>query len=395
MFIKMVSNQLKQHLLSTLITSFSVALATGLLMAVIVLQAQSYQAMTAGATRFDAVLGARGSSLQLVLNTVFHLDVSPGNIPYSMYQTIKADPRVLKAFPYAVGDNYKGFRIVATEPEFFMFKSSGKAYEFEQGNVFNPSAREAVLGSFVAQQTRLKIGDMFNAYHGVVFDESMKHPGEFKVVGILKPTNSPTDRVIWTSLDAFFSMPGHIIHDEISAVMLKLKNPAFGSGLEQMINKQGKVATLAWPIAKISADYLNKMNWFNKVLILIIFMIMFIALGTIVAGIYNAMDSRQRDFAIMRCLGARRNNLMSLILLESASMAFIGAMIGFIIYSIILLIAGYLLRAGTGVVINPFVFHPIFLIVPIATTLLGLIVGLIPAIKVYRLPVVESLQQRS
>ena len=43
-------------------------------MSVFVIQKQTYQAFTGGDVGFDAVLGARGSQLQLVLNTIFHLE---------------------------------------------------------------------------------------------------------------------------------------------------------------------------------------------------------------------------------------------------------------------------------------------------------------------------------
>jgi putative ABC transport system permease protein len=67
----------------------------------------------------DAVLGAKGSELQLVLNTVFHLETSPGKIPWSLYADMKRDPRVSLAIPYAVGDHYRDFRIVGTTAELF------------------------------------------------------------------------------------------------------------------------------------------------------------------------------------------------------------------------------------------------------------------------------------
>ena len=88
-------------------------------MAVFSIKEQTYQAFTGGPVGFDAVLGARGSQLQLVLNTVFHLETSPGNIPYSMYTAISADPGVELAIPYAVGDNYEGYRVVGTIPDLF------------------------------------------------------------------------------------------------------------------------------------------------------------------------------------------------------------------------------------------------------------------------------------
>ena len=88
-------------------------------MAVIGIKAQSVAAFTGGRIGFDAVLGARGSPLQLVLNTIFHLETSPGNIPWGMYQTMKNDPRVELAVPYALGDNYHGYRIVGTTTALF------------------------------------------------------------------------------------------------------------------------------------------------------------------------------------------------------------------------------------------------------------------------------------
>src|SRR6187549_2035944 len=112
----LVRHSLRQHALSTTITVISVGLATGLTMAVFAINRQTYEAFTGGQAGFDAVLGARGSQLQLVLNTVFHLETSPGNIPWSMYQEMARNPKVELAIPYAVGDNYKGYRIVGTTP---------------------------------------------------------------------------------------------------------------------------------------------------------------------------------------------------------------------------------------------------------------------------------------
>ena len=99
-----VGHSLTRHALSTAVTVLSTALGCGLVMAVFSISDQSERAFAGGSIGFDAVLGARGSQVQLVLNTVFHLETSPGNVPWSLYQEIKADPRVEAAVPYAVGD---------------------------------------------------------------------------------------------------------------------------------------------------------------------------------------------------------------------------------------------------------------------------------------------------
>ena len=117
--ILLIRRSLRQHALSTVVTAGSVALGAGLVMAVFAIQQQSQQAFVGGPIGFDAIVGARGSALQLVLNTVFHLETSPGNIPWSIYQDLKRDPKVALAIPYAVGDNWYGYRIVGTTPELF------------------------------------------------------------------------------------------------------------------------------------------------------------------------------------------------------------------------------------------------------------------------------------
>jgi putative ABC transport system permease protein len=143
------------------------------------------------------VLGARGSQLQLVLNTVFHLETSPGNIPWSMYTEIARQPRVSLAIPYAVGDNYKGYRLVGTTPDIFTkFQyRAGKSFAVEPGGRFFDEQREVVVGSYVAKALGLKVGDAINPYHGLQFDEKLKHKDQFTVV-VLQP-NSPSDRVLW------------------------------------------------------------------------------------------------------------------------------------------------------------------------------------------------------
>jgi putative ABC transport system permease protein len=115
-----VLRSMRQHLLSTVVTVLSAALASGLVMSVFTVAEQSKSAFTGGDIGYDAVLGAKGSELQLVLNTVFHLETSPGNIPWSLYQEIKARPVVRYAIPYALGDNLYGYRIVGTTEEIHM-----------------------------------------------------------------------------------------------------------------------------------------------------------------------------------------------------------------------------------------------------------------------------------
>src|SRR5882724_7157090 len=178
-----IFRSLRQHLLSTIITALSIALAGGLLMSVWVVKVQSQATFTQVNTGFDAVLGARGSQLQLVLNAIFHLEASPGNVAAADYEFIKAHPAVKLAIPIAVGDNLRGFRIVGTVPQLFsdVEYAPGRKFSLSDGKLFDPAAKEAVVGSFAAGKLGLKVGDTFHPFHGLVFDEKNQHAETYTV----------------------------------------------------------------------------------------------------------------------------------------------------------------------------------------------------------------------
>src|SRR5438132_5568764 len=147
-----IYRSLRQHALSTFITAGSIALACGLLMCVWMVKTQSQTAFTQTTTGFDAVLGARGSKLQIVLNAIFHLEASPGNLAYADYEMIKRHPAVKTAIPIAVGDNLRGYRLVGTVPELFetVEYSPGRKFVLQAGGrVFKADAKEALAGAFV------------------------------------------------------------------------------------------------------------------------------------------------------------------------------------------------------------------------------------------------------
>jgi putative ABC transport system permease protein len=411
-----VWRSLRQHALSTAITVLSVALAAGLVMAVFAINGQTRDAFTGGPIGFDAVLGARGSQLQLVLNTVFHLETSPGNIPWSMYRAIQQDPGVELAVPYAVGDNYQGYRIVGTTLDMFTsFEyQRGKKFDIQPGGrTFSVGAKEAILGSFVAQRTGLTTGSTFNPYHGLIYDESLKHREEYRVVGVLAPTNSPSDRVIWIPIEGVYRMAGHVLrgsgktyraeegteipeeHREVSAVMLKLRDPQSGFLLDQAINRQGKVATLAWPIGRAMAELFEKLGWVTHVLTLVAYLVVVVAAGSILASLYNTMNERRREFAILRALGAQRRTVFSAIVLEAVTITALGTAIGYLTYSAIIAAAFITVRAQTGVVLDAWKFEAVHLWTPAAMIALGAIAGVVPAVKAYYTDVATNLSPLS
>ncbi|MBW8782669.1 MAG: FtsX-like permease family protein [Verrucomicrobia bacterium] len=398
---KIVYKSLRQHLVSTLVSAVAIALAGGLLMAVWVVKEESNRVFTGVTGGFDAVLGARSSKLQLVLNAIFHLEDSPGNIGPDDVEVIQHNPNVEVALPIAVGDNLKGYRLVGTTTALFerVEFSPGHRYQVSDGRAFNQEAKEAVMGSFVAQQLGMKVGDTFHPFHGLQYDENKQHAETFTVTGILAPTSTPADRVVWIPLAGLQRMSGHDARAaaEVSAVLVKLKqdSPMSGFQLDMLYNKRGNKLTFAWPIGAILAKLFDKIAWFDKILAFVAYLIVVVASASILASIYNSMNERRREIAIMRALGARRLTVFGVIVVESASIAAIGMVLAFVVYGAIVVVASSIIRAQTGVVIDPIAFHRIMLLAPVGIIALAAVCGVFPAIKAYRTDVAVSMSHLS
>ena len=390
-----IYRSLRQHALSTFVTAAGIALACGLLMCVWMVKTQSQAAFTQTGTGFDAVLGARGSKLQLVLNAIFHLEASPGNLAAADYEAIRRHPMVKTAIPIAVGDNLRGFRLVGAGPELFNVEyAPGKKFTLRSGGkLFAADAKEAVAGSFAAQRLRLKVGDKFRPFHGLAFDPKAEHADDFTVTGILEPTNTPVDRVIWIPLRGLQSMSGHDAKyaTDVSAVLLQFRAPTAGFMLDTMINKQGTKMTLAYPVGAIIAELFGKIAWFDQVLALVAYLVALVAAGSVLASIYNSMSARRRDLAILRALGARRRTIFGAVLAEAAAIGALGAAAGFAVYFGLFAGVANVIRTQTGVVLDISAKHPVLWICPLAMIGLCALGGVVPALKAYRTPVAETL----
>ncbi len=389
---RIILKSLRQHLFSTLVTAFSIALAGGLLMSVWSLRAEAQRTFTSVNAGFDAVLGARGSKLQLALNALFHLEESPGNLPLSDWREIQKRPDVELAVPIAVGDNYKGWRVVGSVPEMFTNRFSVRA----GGRMYDPTAQEAVVGSFAARKLGLRPGDTFHPYHGLNFsDHAEEHHEDYVVVGILEPSNTPADRVLWIPLEGLQRMGGHDpkAASEISAILIKFKGGSAATGflLDQEINKNGTRQTLAWPIGRVMAQLFEKVSWFDRILALVAALVAVVACASIMASIYNSMNERRREIAILRALGAHRSVIFAAIIGEAAAIAAAGMLFAFVVHAAIMASSAAILRSQVGVVIDLWTFHPVLLWAPAVMVALGALAGVAPAIKAYRTDVAASL----
>lgn len=404
-----VRRSLRQHLVSTIITVIAAGLASGLVMSVFNVSDQSRQAFTGGDIGYDGVLGAKGSPLQHVLNTVYHMESSPGNIPYSLYLEMKGMGGVKYAIPYAVGDNLYGYRIVGTTREIFdVFEyRTGKRFAFADGGPFDEMSRSAVFGATAAEKLGMKVGDTFSPFHGVRYDPGQRHAEVYTVSGVLEPTNTPSDLVIWIPIEGIYRMEGHELADgtqsetigaqsipddkkEVSAVMVKFHKPQMGFNISTLINK-GDQATFAWPIANVMASFMGKLAWITDILRYVAYLVVVVAGFGLLASIYNTMNERRREFAVLRALGARKRTVFTAIVLEAATIALLGSLLGYVLYAGVMVVSAAIIKAQVGVVLDTLTYHPALLWTPLGMVLVGALAGVFPALKAYSTDVARTL----
>ncbi|MEZ4546744.1 MAG: hypothetical protein R3B51_03050 [Thermodesulfobacteriota bacterium] len=82
-------------------------------------------------------------------------------------------------------------------------------------------------------------------------------------------------------------------------------------------------------------------------------------------------------------------------ILESASIAAIGAALGYAVYALILAGASVVIRAETGVVLDVLRPGPVLLAAPLAMIALGILAGIIPALKAHSTDVASNLTPQS
>lgn len=157
--------------------------------------------------KYDVVVGNKGSSTQLLMSSIFFSEEPLGTLPYSVVDDIKKIDESMKVVPVALGDNYRSSKIVGTEPNLL------EGYEFSKGQVFGEDF-EVVVGSNVAKAYNLEIGSQIVSSHGAggTISGHDHSDSPYKVVGILKSTNTSYDNAVFTDICNIWS--AHSNHDE-------------------------------------------------------------------------------------------------------------------------------------------------------------------------------------
>ncbi len=415
--LRIVLRQLGKRPLATTLTLLSVAVGAALITSVTTVRVQMQEGYRQTSTGFDLLLAAKGSPLQSVLNAVYHLETSTGIVPYALYEAALGDPRVERAFPLYVGDSYRGSRIIGTSASFLEMGEPmrGRRFQAAEGRFFT-EAGEVVAGSVAAQRLGLAVGDTIIAAHGLIEPgdsaDVREHDGNpLRVTGILAPTGTANDRVLFTDVVSTADMHRGYRpepHDhaaevtELDAVMVKFKSPQMALMVVSTLNFKTpdhplmrrqmerdpffpfKDAVMAVIPAQQIANLMSIVGNGEKALVWIARLVAVVALIAVFLAVYTTMDGRRRDLAVFRALGVRRGTLFVLILGESMLVVLAGVVLGYLGgHTLLAALAPFFLETA-GLVIRPF-HSSIDLGIQYGILFAGgLLAGVLPAWTAYR-----------
>ena len=191
--LRLVLAYLRLRPLNTVLNILLLALGLATIVVLLLVTSQVSEKMTQDARGIDLVVGAKGSPLQLILSSVYHIDIPTGNIALREAEQLKKNPMVKRAIPLALGDSFRGFRIVGTEPSYVELYGA----TFASGT-FWQAPLEAVIGDDVARTSGLVLGSTFAGTHGLSASGGAHSDAPYKVVGILARSNSVLDRLVLT-----------------------------------------------------------------------------------------------------------------------------------------------------------------------------------------------------
>ena len=189
------------------------ALGVGLISLLLILNKQLQDQFDKNLAGINLVVGAKGSPLQLILSSMYHIDSPTGNIPISKAKAFMnpKHPLIEKAVPLSMGDSHQGYRIIGSTYDL------AKLYDGEvgQGKLWSQDM-ETTIGATVASKLGLKLGDGFYSSHGLIIDDNLVHDDapQFKVAGIFKPTGSVLDQLILTNTQSIWKVHDSHEHEE-------------------------------------------------------------------------------------------------------------------------------------------------------------------------------------
>jgi putative ABC transport system permease protein len=435
MILALAIKSLRNRRLTAALTVLSIAVAVALLLGVEHIRQASRESFASSVSGTDLIVGARTSPVNLLLSSVFRIGNATNNISWEAYRRIAGQPEVAWTIPLSLGDSHRGFRVLGTTQEYFDHYrfARNRQLELAQGERF-ADAHDAVLGADVAEALGYQLGQQIVIAHGagdVAFALHSDHP--FRVVGILARTGTPVDRAIHVSLegmdavhsdhsagddplaaamraagarDGQHSHGSDYDHEEraehttgtpkraITAFLVGLKSRNTALFMQRQVNEsRDEPLTAILPGATL-LEVWEILAAGERTLFAVSLLVVIMGLAGMLIALLTSLSERRREMAVLRAVGARPWHVFALILGEAAFLTFLGIALGIAALYLGLGVGGSWLEQRFGLFIAlswPSISELGFIVLVGAS---GILIGLIPAYRIYRLSLADGMTIR-
>lgn len=415
MLLRLAFRSLLGRSLTVGLTVLSIAASTALFLGVEKVRTGARASFASTISDTDLIVGARSGSVQLLLYSVFRIGSATNNISWESYQDIAARPDVDWIVPISLGDSHRGFRVMGTTDAYFdrYRYRGGRSLAFAEGGRV-ADLFDAVVGAEVARALGYAVGDPIVVAHGIGSFTTHKDT-PFRIAGVLEKTGTPVDRTVIVSLEAIEAIhvdwrsgarrPGAATPEEVlrgmaltpqavTAAMLGATSRLKVFGIQRAINEYPEEPLLAVLPGVALQELWSIVGLAETALVAVSAMVVVTALLGMAAMIFSSLNERRREMAIFRAVGARPVTIVGLLVLEAGLIAAAGALLGVAILYAGLTVAQPAIDAAFGLYL-PITAPSLREIGAVgAVVALGIGVGMLPAIRAYRLSLADGMTVR-
>ncbi len=412
--------------LNALLSVLLFALSIGLISLLLSLRKQADEQFDNNLAGIDLVVGAKGSPLELTLNSMYHVGYATGNIKLGQIKAFfnPKHPIVEDVVPLSVGDSYRGYRIVGTIPKILDWYGA----ELATGSLWQHDF-EVVVGEEVARINGLKLGDKFKSNHGIIDEgdeNNMEHDDDFTVVGILAPSGTVMDQLVlatnqtyWHAHeahnDASTNHDDHAGHNhaghnhtedhaptplmeedpekEITSLLVRYRNASSFQSLNFPRNLNENTELLAANPAYEISEVRRQFDSGQQILGVLVLAITIVSALSIFIALFTSLRERRYELALMRTMGAGRAKLFLLIILEGLIVAIIGYALGLLLsHGLLAILAAnvqddfrYTVSATRFLTEEGYLF--------VAALFIGFLAAVIPAVQAARTDIADTLTE--
>ncbi len=409
---------LRNRWLTALLTVLAISISTALLLGVEKVRNGARQSFADTISGTDLIVGARSGSIQLLLYSVFRIGNATNNISWASYDEISRHPDVSWIVPLSLGDSHRGFRVLGTTPDYFTryrFRG-GQPLRFSAGKPFE-DLFDTVIGADVARTLGYRVGDAVVLAHGLGSVSFVEHGDKpFKVSGILEKTGTPVDRTVHVSLAGIEAIhvdwqsgaraPGQTVSTDdvrkmelkphaITAAMLGLKSRLATFKVQRAINEYRKEPLSAILPGAALQELWELLGTAEAALSAVSVMVVATALLGMVTMILTTLNERRREMAILRSVGAGPRTILGLLLAEASALTAAGIVLGPCLLYLALAVLRPYIDAAYGLHLAIELPSRTELLMLSGIFMAGIVAGLLPALRAYRMSLADGMTVRT